>query len=110
ATVKREFDIGTRTFVPDGFTLPEAKGGAANESEWLDADTLLLSSAYGEGMATSSGYARTVRLWRRGSDIDQAPVIFESTPDSMGVFADFDRSGTRPRVWFIDRLDFFNYN
>ena len=25
--------------------------------QWLDADTLLLSSAYGEGMATTSGYA-----------------------------------------------------
>ena len=32
-----------KTFVADGFVLPEAKGGAS----WLDADTLLLSSALG---------------------------------------------------------------
>ena len=31
ATVKREFDIGSRTFVPDGFTLPEAKGGPGGQ-------------------------------------------------------------------------------
>jgi len=38
----REFDIEKKAFASDGFVLPEAKGGA----EWLDADTLLLSSAY----------------------------------------------------------------
>ena len=57
AVVLREFDLPSRDFVPDGFALPEAKGGAA----WVDRDTLLLSSALGEGMATSSGYARAVR-------------------------------------------------
>ena len=78
--VKREFDIDAKSFVQDGFILPEAKGSMA----WLDADTLLLSSAYGEGMATASGYARTIRLWRRGTDVGQAPVLFETTPDSVG--------------------------
>ena len=50
-----------------GFVLPEAKGGV----DWLDADTLLLSSAFGEGMATTSGYARTVRRWRRGEPVER---------------------------------------
>jgi prolyl oligopeptidase len=106
AATLREFDIGTKTFVANGFVLPEAKGGA----EWLDADTLLLSSAYGEGTATTSGYARTVRLWRRGTDIDQAPVIFKTVPESMAVYATIDRTGASPRVWFIERLDFFNHH
>jgi prolyl oligopeptidase len=60
-------------FVPGGFTLPEAKGGAV----WLDDDTLLLTSAWGKGMATASGYARVVRRWSRGTDPAAAPVIFE---------------------------------
>src|ERR1041385_4285116 len=77
----REFDVESKSFVQDGFILPEAKGGA----EWLDADTLLLSSAFGAGMATTSGYGRTVRLWRRGTDIGPAPGIFETTPDSMEI-------------------------
>jgi prolyl oligopeptidase len=109
ATVKREFDIGTRTFVPDGFTLPEAKGGAVEGAEWLDADTLLLSSAYGEGMATTSGYARTVRLWRRGTDVNRAPVIFETATDNISAFSRIDRTGASLRVWFVEWLDFFNY-
>jgi prolyl oligopeptidase len=106
AATLREFDIDTKAFVTDGFILPEAKSNTA----WLDADTLLLSSAYGEGMATTSGYARTVRLWRRGADVDQAPVIFETAPDNMGTFADVDRTDGIPRVWFAERLDFFNTN
>jgi len=43
------------------------------------------SSAFGEGMATNSGYARTVRLWGRGSDPLAAPVIFETSTDNMAV-------------------------
>src|SRR5436309_2203475 len=72
--VLREFDLKTKTFVPDGFSLPEAKCNAG----WVEQDTLLLGSAHGEGMATPSGYARTVRLWRRGDNVDQARIIFEA--------------------------------
>jgi prolyl oligopeptidase len=106
AVTLREFDIDTKSFVKDGFVLPEAKGGA----QWLDADTLLLSSAFGEGMATTSGYARTIRLWRRGTDVGQAPVVFETTSDSMGVFTDVDRTAATPRIWFVERLGFFDVN
>ena len=104
AATLREFDIDKRAFIAAGFVAPEAKGGA----QWLDGDTLLLSSAYGEGMATTSGYARAVRLWRRGVDVDQAPVVFETAPESMAAFADIDRTGATPRMWFVERLDFFN--
>jgi prolyl oligopeptidase len=106
AATLREFDVDSKSFVADGFVLPEAKSSA----EWFDADTLLLSSAYGEGMATTSGYARTVRLWRRGTDVNQAPVIFETTPDNMAASSDIDRTDASPRVWFVERLDFFNFN
>jgi prolyl oligopeptidase len=104
AVVLREFDLSSRDFVLGGFTLPEAKGGAA----WLDGDSLLLSSAWGEGMATSSGYARAVRLWRRGTDPLKAPVIFETSAASMAVWADVDREAKDERVWFVERLGFFD--
>src|SRR5258708_1622503 len=106
AIMLREFDVDKKSFVTDGFVLPEAKGGA----EWFDADALLLSSAYGEGMATTSGYARTIRLWRRGTEVDQAPMIFETAHDNMSAYSDIDRTDASPRVWFVERLDFFNYN
>jgi prolyl oligopeptidase len=104
AVVLREFDLPSRDFVPDGFTLPEAKGGVA----WLDRDTLLLSSALGEGMQTQSGYARTVRLWRRASDPVAAPVIFETQPAAMAVAADLDRETADERIIFVETIGFFD--
>lgn len=105
AVTLREFDIEAKRFVADGFTLPEAKGGV----DWLDPDTLLLSSAHGEGMATSSGYARTVRLWRRGQPVDQAELIIETTADHMVIYGNADDTGPVPRVWIVDQIDFFNH-
>jgi prolyl oligopeptidase len=105
AVVLREFDLLSRDFVPGGFALPEAKGGAT----WLDRDNLLLSSAWGEGMATRSGYARTVRLWRRGTDPRAAPVMFATAADRLAVSADIDReAGAAERLVFVDRLGFFD--
>jgi prolyl oligopeptidase len=104
AVTLREFDIDAKAFVSGGFVLPQAKGGAG----WFDADTLLLSSAYGEGMATISGYGKTIRLWRRGTDVNAAPVIFETAADHMAAYFEVDRTGAVPRVWFVEQLDFFN--
>jgi prolyl oligopeptidase len=105
AAVLREFDLSKREFVADGFALPEAKGGAA----WLDADTLLLSSAFGGAdMVTTSGYARTVRLWRRGTDVAQAPVLFETAADKMAVAAGRDRSQPTETVLFHEQIGFFD--
>jgi prolyl oligopeptidase len=104
AVVLREFDLASRDFVAGGFTLPEAKGGAA----WVDRDTLLLFSALGEGRATTSGYARTVRLWRRGTDPLAAPVIFETDANHMAVGAEVDREAAEERVVFLETIGFFD--
>ncbi|WP_258769081.1 prolyl oligopeptidase family protein [Bradyrhizobium arachidis] len=104
AVTLSEFDLTTKHFVPDGFVLGEAKSSAA----WVDQDTLLLSSAYGEGMSTLSGYARTVRLWRRGEPIERAAVVFETTVDRIGVSCEIDRTGEEKRVWFTDQLNYLN--
>jgi prolyl oligopeptidase len=104
AVVLREFDLPTRTFVSDGFTLHEAKGGAV----WLDRDTLLLSSALGPSMATQSGYARTVRLWRRGADPANAPVLFETDERSMSVWGAADHQTGVERLTFTEQIGFFD--
>ncbi|TWB06817.1 prolyl oligopeptidase family serine peptidase [Bradyrhizobium stylosanthis] len=106
AVTLREFDLATKSFVADGFALPEAKGGA----DWLDADTLLLSSAHGEDMATSSGYARTVRLWRRGQKVEQASVLFEASVSDMAAYCYVDRITSNRTIWFGRMLDFFNFS
>jgi len=100
AVVLREFDIAARDFVADGFSLPEAKGGA----EWLDRDTLLLSTALGS--ATSSGYARTVRLWTRGTEWDSGPILMRIEPTSQSAWGGFDR--LTQRVVFVERTGFFD--
>ena len=100
AAVLREFDLASCRFVPDGFALPEAKGGAA----WLDADTLLLSSALGG--ETRSGYASTVRLWRRGEDWSAAPPLFTTDPANVSAWGDYDRQDNR--LMFAEKPGFFD--
>jgi prolyl oligopeptidase len=103
AAVTREFDLAEKRFVDGGFYLPEAKGGAG----WLDADTLLVSSALGgEAFQTISGYARTVRLFRRGTQFENAPVIFECERTHMSAWAARDHGPRYPRTLFRRQLDF----
>ncbi|MFC4168757.1 prolyl oligopeptidase family serine peptidase [Teichococcus aestuarii] len=104
AVVLREFDLAARAAVPGGFALPEAKSSAA----WLDRDTLLLSTALGEGNATASGYPRRVRLWRRGTAPLEAPVLFETAPESMGLWGAVDREGGAERIVFLEKTGFYD--
>ncbi|MGD9882444.1 MAG: prolyl oligopeptidase family protein [Reyranella sp.] len=103
AVVLREFDTVARDFVVGGFELPEAKGGAS----WLDPDSLLLSSAW-NGDVTASGYARTVRRWRRGADPGGSPVLFEVERNSMSAGVGVDRTQVDRTVWFYDSVGFFD--
>ncbi|RVT97544.1 S9 family peptidase [Rhodovarius crocodyli] len=102
AVVLREFDLVALRMVEGGFVLPEAKGGA----DWLDRDTLVVSSAYGEGMATRAGYARTVRLWQRGTDPAAARVIFEVPDDHMGAWGSYEAE--EDRLVFVDQQGFYD--
>ncbi|MBI3513826.1 MAG: S9 family peptidase [Proteobacteria bacterium] len=105
AVVLREFDLATRDFVPGGFDAPEAKGGI----DWLDRDTLVLSSALGPDMATSAGYPRTVRLWRRGADPVSAPVIFATRPEFMTTGGHVeDHLAGDGRLVFVEKPGFFD--
>ena len=83
ATEVREFDLNTRRFVADGFHLAEAKSSVA----WVDASTVLVATDFGAGSMTTSGYARIVKRWRRGTPLASAVTIFESPASDMGTFA-----------------------
>ncbi len=107
AVMLREFDLETRSFVQnDAFHLEEAKGG----SIWLDRDTVLLQSSFGgPAFETTSGYGRTVRLWKRGQSVLDAEILFEVPNDHMSAYAAFDTTADKERILFVDIIGFFDY-
>ncbi len=86
ATVVREYDLETRSFVKGGFELPESKGGLS----WIDKDSVYVGTDFGPGTMTSSGYPRIVKLWKRGTPLSSAQVVFEGSPTDMTVGAVYD--------------------
>ena len=105
AVVIREFDLAAKRFVDGGFFLPEAKGGAA----WIDDGTLLVSTTLGgEPFQTTSGYARTVRRWQRGTPFEQAPVVFTCERTEMLASGWHEHSPGHSRTCFMRQTDFFN--
>lgn len=78
----REFDMITKEFIEDGFFLPESKSSVT----WLDENTLVIGSSLDPKGETESGYARVTRLWSRGTDFNDAPIIFEAEPHHVAAF------------------------
>jgi prolyl oligopeptidase len=79
AQVVREFDQRSRSFVTDGFALPEAK----SDVSWKDADTLLVATNFGDRSLTESGYPYIVKEWHRGQPLSQAREIFRGEPHDV---------------------------
>jgi prolyl oligopeptidase len=104
ASVVREFDLSTLAFVPDGFSLSEAK----SEVSWIDADHIFVSTDFGPGSLTSSGYARVLKQWRRGTPLAEATVIFEGDTDDVAVSATHDPTPGFERDLIVRWRDFFH--
>jgi prolyl oligopeptidase len=104
AAIVREFDMATREFVVDGFTLAEAK----SQTSWVDPDTLLIGTDFGEGSLTESGYARIVKRWHRGQPVEDAQTVFEGSAGDVIVAAGVDRTPGFERTMLRRALDFFN--
>lgn len=105
AAVVREFDLSTRSFVDEnGFVLAEAKSDLA----WLSLNELLVSTDFGEGSLTESGYPRIVKLWRRGRPLSEAETIFEGETGDVAVHPFSDLTKGYEIHGFIRMVDFFN--
>jgi prolyl oligopeptidase len=98
ADVVREFDLGIGRFVEGGFTVPEAKSNVS----WVDADTLLVGTDYGQGSLTSSGYPRILKLWKRGTPLSAARILFTGETGDVSSTPVAVQSGAR-RWIFVDR-------
>lgn len=103
ASEVREFDMVKKAFVPGGFVLPAAKSDYA----WKNLDTLLVATDFGPGTLTTSGYARQIREWKRGTKLSEAKLVLEgeSTDVSMAVLHQNDHG--KPRDWLFRARTFF---
>ena len=110
ASVYREFNSRTRTFVEDGFITSESKGSVS----WLDKDHLIVGIDFGtdvngNGTLTDSGYPMVAKLWQRGTPIEDATEIGRGVQSdvrfSAGVyeFADDSRE-----IFFVQFTSFYD--
>jgi prolyl oligopeptidase len=99
----REFDLVAREFVDDGFRVAEAK----TRIGWIDEDTVFVGTGREGGSLTDSGYARTVRRWRRGTPLAGAEVVFEGEAGDVVVWGWHDRTPGFERDFVGRAPDFF---
>ncbi len=109
AVVIREFDVDARTWVTDGFVLPENK----SRIDWIDHDTIWVGTDFGEqpdghGAMTSSGYARVTKRWTRGTPLDDAITVFTGDPGDVAVSASHDSTPGFERDYVMRSTDFYN--
>ena len=104
ATVVREFDSVSRTFVDEGFKVGEAKTRVA----WIDADTLYIGSDFGPGSLTDSGYPRLIKRWRRGQLLADAVTVFEAQREDVSAHVSVDLTPGFERTLFARMVDFYS--
>ena len=75
----REFDRAAKTFVADGFYLPEGK----QHVSWVDGHTLLVARDWGEGTLTQAGYPFVVKELKRAQPLSEAREIFRGEPTDV---------------------------
>lgn len=80
ANTVREFDLTSRTFVANGFSLPKGKQRVA----WMGADTLLVGREWRSGELTTSGYPYSIRRLARGQSLPEAVEIYRGAAADGG--------------------------
>ena len=98
ADITREWDLETRSFVPEsegGFVRPEARGFVA----WIDEDTVWVGTDFGEGTRSNSGHPLQARVWKRGTALSDATLVFEGDAQDMLVYPSHDQTPGFERDW-----------
>ncbi len=103
ATVTREFDLKTKTFITNGFYLPEAKSHVS----WRNKNSLYVGTDFGPGSLTSSGYPRIVKEWKRGQPLRDAITVFEGKPEDVSVDAGVDHDHGHTYEFISRAVTFF---
>ncbi len=103
AVVVREYDLGRRAFVADGFTIAEAKTDVC----WIDADHIYVATDLGPGSLTDSGHPRVVLRWRRGTPLAKAEAVYEASTEDVGAYGWHDPTPGFERDFVGRGLDFY---
>lgn len=100
----REFDLQEKTFVKGGLHLPEAKSNVS----WIDADSWLIGTDWGEGSLTVSTLPRQLKVLKRGQSLDQAQLLFEVGREDVIAYA--RAAEVKGKSYFVltRAVDFFN--
>ncbi|MCH6235669.1 prolyl oligopeptidase family serine peptidase [Cognataquiflexum rubidum] len=106
AVVIREFDVTKKAFVDDGFLIEESKGGA----DFIDRNTLIVATEFGENSMTTSGYPRQVRMWKRGTPLQDAKLIYEAEETDLGSFGGQIRDGSESYTLITKAITIFSYH
>ena len=109
ATVTREFNLNSKSFVEGGFFRPEAKGGMS----WIDRDTVFVYTDFGEQAdgdpsVTTSGYPRIAKRMTRGQSLEDAQVVYEGELSDMYIAAQHDDTKGFERNFVSRTLAFYN--
>lgn len=99
----KEFDVTKKSFIENGFAVDEAKGDAS----YIDENTVSISTDFGENTMTTSGYPRQARIWKRGSVLKDAKLIYESSPTDLGTWASELRDDDVPYLFVTCALTIF---
>ncbi|TXD51386.1 MULTISPECIES: prolyl oligopeptidase family serine peptidase [unclassified Polaribacter] len=106
AVVTKEFDINKKQFVENGFFIAESKGSA----NYIDDKTLIVTSDFGEGTMTTSGYPRQVKVWKRGTLLKDAQLIFEGDSTDVSVQGYVTRDGSKQYTLVRKGVTFYARN
>ncbi|WP_432411182.1 prolyl oligopeptidase family serine peptidase [Rasiella sp. SM2506] len=103
AVLIKEFDVQKKQFIENGFSIEDTKGGA----EYIDENTLIVASDFGEGTLTTSGYPRQVKLWKRGTLLEDAQLIHEGETTDVGNWGFVFRDGSQAYTMIVHGITFF---
>ncbi len=109
ATERREYNVGKKQFVPDGFALQESKGGTA----WLDKNNLLVSIDFGTDKSgsttmTDSGYPFVNKLWTRGTPLSEARELMRGEKTDVGVWpGTFENAKGKDEILIVRAITFY---
>jgi prolyl oligopeptidase len=105
AVITSEYDVITKSFVADGFYVPQSKGSVG----WIDFNTVIVSSDFGEGTMTTSGYPRQVKLWKRGTALRDAKLLYEGSTADMSCNGFNMRDGDKNYLLIEHEITFYTH-